>query len=125
MKLNIVIANKNYELDVDDARANGVLTPVITEFSVGDVFKSKSDSPHIITKPIYTYSNEEDDPTSCYGLLGLRGLEAFSNYKELFTKPGLLRFLNEGNYVIIGNINNLVANEVARLSNEFRTKFNL
>ena len=95
-KIEVEIDGIKYNLNVESAKNNGSLLPKgVQTFEVGDVFRSHSHSPIFIVKPIYTTSDNEEITTPCFGFLGLSGLMTYCDFRKLYTRGEVLKYIND------------------------------
>lgn len=123
--MKITLENQEYEIDIKGAKELGLCKVVhkpITSFKVGDVFHAPSHRRAMIIEVNWCHNgNRRADQR--YNLAGINGLHLFSNFdskfKELPTYDEMLDYLNEGQFVLIGNINDQVATAINNLSSPF------
>jgi hypothetical protein len=105
MKTSIEISGKNYIFDLDRAKELGLCkeAPEFIEACSGDVYKAENVKVLIVEVFDKTYAVEHR-----YQILGLNGMEAYSDYGRLLTAQELSDFLFRGKYEFAANINNNV-----------------
>lgn len=95
MKINI--NNTEYDLDVEKAKALGVLvSPKIIDFKVGDVFHGRNTSSLLILRTAWGKDT--------FLLAGYDGVEPYSSMQTT-TKSQILKYLNDNKCYFVRNIN--------------------
>ena len=122
--MKITLENKEYEIDIERAKQLGLCKKVheqITSFKVGDVFHAPGHSRIVITAANWCYSSDKNNRR--YNIAGSCGLNLFSNFgsdlEKLPTYEKMLNYLNNQQFVLIGNINSEMATAINNLSSPF------
>jgi hypothetical protein len=99
--MKITIKEKEFEIDIERAKELGICKEVkkINEIKAGDVFEG-SRARVVIFQPIYGIEE--------FIIVGIDGLQPFSNFHELQTRYEMTEFLSEGDYTFIANINDQI-----------------
>jgi len=100
-EIKVTLEGEDFYIDIEQAQKLGLLrdNPSISNFHIGDLFKTR-DSSYVIIMPC-GYSNR-------YSLGGLYGFDIFSNFgKEGATKEEILAYLNQSelNAKFVKNVN--------------------
>ena len=117
--MEITIDNKKYQLDVEAAKAAGILKKLIkvNELKPGDVFYKKNASPVLLVEARYEYGVLGEKVHSRFALVGLDGLSCYSNnfYRSsLKTLEEIADYLNMESFYFSRNI----AEDVQKLMNK-------
>lgn len=111
--MTIIIDDTEYELNVEKAIQVQVLkkvVPKITDISTGDVFSKPGSGDCILITS--SYDNRQ------FFMSGLRGLKCYANFSGGVDKSKMIYYLNERGHVFVKNINNEVADILAKLCEE-------
>jgi hypothetical protein len=122
MKATLTLNNKEYKVDVTKLIELGVIedpdfhnsqeiASKIEWFEVGDVFKMNSGFVNVLIIEAAISASRENK----YQIAGLDGLKVYSDFDRPVDFDTILRFLNDGGYEFVKNINKDVASLINSL----------
>ena len=117
----VTIDGKTYNIDLQRAKKLGIISPhnEITDFEVGDLFRSENGKVRIIVVETSWNSNR-------YNIIGCGGFQHYSDFgEEGLSREDMLAYLNgEGDedntkYVFIANLNDEMGELIDRICDDY------
>lgn len=103
----VTINGQDFTIDLDKAKALGLLQEqqLITDLAIGDVFESHGGLARVMIIDAY---HDCVDEISRFQIVGLQGLEPYSDFNQLLSMSDMLDWLNDGKYKFVKNINDKI-----------------
>lgn len=103
----VTINGQDFTIDLDKAKALGLLQErqPITDLAVGDVFESEG---RFVRMMIMDAFCDCQDNIDRFQIVGLNGLEPYSDFNQLLSMSDMLDYLNSRKFKFVKNINDKI-----------------